>query len=165
MTRPHIAQRNPYAPGTFARPPARDFMEREPGASTNGRINERINGPVDAQALAHAHALHAANDLEGAARAFAALCSALPEHADVYKAFGYVLCQLGDYEHAVAPLMVAVSREYGNPEPLYFAAICMQQLGDAHTAREMACDALEMVRCSNRHAGLHDNLTRLLDSL
>ncbi|VVD70065.1 tetratricopeptide repeat protein [Pandoraea anhela] len=155
MTRTSIGRRNDVPPAAFARrlPPA-------PGVPT--RPSRSINGPVDAHALAHAYALHAANDLEGAAQAFASICSALPENADAYKAFGYVLCQLGDYEHAITPLIVAVAREYGNPEPLYFAALCMHQTGDIETAREMAVDALEMARSSHHHAGLQDNLTRLL---
>ncbi|MFJ2993607.1 hypothetical protein [Pandoraea sp. NPDC087047] len=123
------------------------------------------DSPVDSQALAHAFALHAANDLEGAARAFAEICRTLPEHTGAYKAFGYVLCQLGDHEHAIAPLMIAVAREYGDPEPLYFAALCMQKCGDAQTARDMANDALEMVRSSNRHADLRVSLERLLGTL
>ncbi|AKM29156.1 hypothetical protein AB870_02000 [Pandoraea faecigallinarum] len=146
-------------PGAFARPGSRQ-------APSNSHF-PAIDGPIDPHALAHAHALHAANDLEGAAQAFAAICRALPADATAYKAFGYVLCQLGDYRNAIAPLMVAVTREYGNPEPLYFAALCMQQIGDVRTAREMAVDALEMVRCSDRRSSLDLDLslTRLLDAL
>lgn len=125
----------------------------------------RINGAVDSQALAHAYALYASNDLEGAARAFASICRALPDHTAAYKAFGYVLCQLGDFEQAIAPLMVAISREYGNPEPLYFAAICMQRTGDPQTAREMATDALDMARSIHDNTDLRARLTRLLDAL
>lgn len=125
---------------------------------------EAIDPQIASRAFSHAYALCAANDLVGAARAFADLCLAYPERTDAYKAFGYVLCQLGDYQHALAPLMIAVARDYGDPEPLYFAAVCMQRNGDTQTAREMASDALDMVRRAGRPPDLHDKLTRLIDA-
>ncbi|VVD77868.1 hypothetical protein PAQ31011_00975 [Pandoraea aquatica] len=161
MTRPPLAR--PRAPSPDAAAHHRAHALSSP-ASASASVSH-ISGAVDAQALAHAYALYASNDLEGAARAFAAICRALPDHTAAYKAFGYVLCQLGDYEQAIAPLMVAISREYGNPEPLYFAAICMQRTGDAQTAREMATDALDMARCAHDNTDLRARLTRLLDAL
>lgn len=135
----------------------------------DAELDSSLASPAPSQiasaAFSHAHALYAANDLTGAARAFADLCLAYPERVDAYKAFGYVLCQLGDYQCAVAPLMSAVARDYGDPECLYFAAVCMQRTGDAQTARDMALDALEMSRVSSGHGDLHTKLTRLIDSL
>jgi hypothetical protein len=61
--------------------------------------------------------------------------------------------------------MIAIARNYGDPEPLYFAAVCMQRNGDVEIAREMAVDALDMVRRTGRPSDLHDKLTRLIDAL
>ncbi|VVE60671.1 hypothetical protein PCA31118_00313 [Pandoraea captiosa] len=157
MTRPSVARQQAVDTGARSHPPSRPMATyvRAPA----------INGPIDHRTLAHAYALHARNDLEGAACALAQICRRLPAGAEAYRAFGYVLCQLGDYANAIAPLMMAVAREYGDPEPLYFAACCMQQMGDTQTAREMATDAMDMVRCSNRYPDLHLRLTRLIDSL
>ncbi|VVD91819.1 hypothetical protein [Pandoraea cepalis] len=153
-------------------PPRTDGAQRcatdaaSPNVSpTTSPATSSIDSPIASQAFSHAYALCAANDFVGAARAFADLCLAYPERTDAYKAFGYVLCQLGDYRHAVAPLMIAVARDYGDPEPLYFAAVCMQRNGDVDTARDMAGDALDMVRRTGRPADLHDKLTRLIDAL
>ncbi|AJP57953.1 hypothetical protein UC34_15195 [Pandoraea vervacti] len=157
MTRPSVARQHAVDTG------ARSHQHSRPVA-TYARA-PAINAPVDHRALTHAYALHAHNDLEGAARAFAQICRTLPAGAEAYRAFGYVLCQLGDYANAIAPLMMAVAREYGDPEPLYFAACCMQHTGDTQAAREMATDAMDMLRCSNRYPDLHLRLTRLLDTL
>ncbi|BDD93794.1 hypothetical protein PanNE5_32340 [Pandoraea sp. NE5] len=152
-------------------PPRTDGAQRcasdavSPNVSpTASPATSSIDSPIASQAFSHAYALCAANDFVGAARAFADLCLAYPERTDAHKAFGYVLCQLGDYRHAVAPLMIAVARDYGDPEPLYFAAVCMQRNGDVETAREMASDALDMVRRTGRPSDLHDKLTRLIDA-
>ncbi len=139
--------------------------DSERDAELDSSLASPAPSPIASAAFSHAHALQAANDLTGAARAFADLCLAYPERVDAYKAFGYVLCQLGDYQCAVAPLMSAVARDYGDPECLYFAAVCMQRTGDAQTARDMALDALEMSRVSSGHGDLHTKLTRLIDSL
>lgn len=117
-----------------------------------------------AMAFSHACALRDANDLVAAADRFGQLCVRYPERLEAFKALGYVLYQLGSYDHARATLLFTSVQDPTDPAPLFFAAASLHCGGDLASAREIATDALNVARGSHRHARLQACAQRLVNA-